>query len=534
VSGTRGEAGGFGDSTGIVRALYQKAMAQEERTKSSKSNFTANSCDVNSLIRLGRYLFSGRRTWRLLAVRCGVLRLKPRGSVDAPRNLFHMNIQGEPRSPESGFHRVRTIPALRWWIGGLLFASTVINYVDRQTLSLLAPYLKQDYHWTNTDYANLVIAFRVAYAIGQTLNGRLMDRIGTKRGLTLTVLWYSIVSVLTPLARGLYSFMGFRFFLALGESGNWPGATKAVSEWFPRQERGLATALFDSGSSIGGAIAPFIVLWLYFRWGTRPAFVVPGLLGFLWLIVWRRLYQPPQDHPRISAAERQMILADQKEDETPARTAPRWRDLLKLPQTWGTIIARSFTDPVWFFIADWFPIYLVAKGIALKSGLIAVWIPFIAADLGNFFSGWLSGRLIKRGWSVGNARKALVVFGGIGVALLIPTIFTVNLYLLTLLFGLATFSYASFTTIANVLPSDLYGKESVATVSGLSGTGAALGTIVVFELAGHLSDARLATGTHLFDPLMIIAGLIPFVGMILVLLLVRNTKATDEGLVRRI
>jgi MFS transporter, ACS family, hexuronate transporter len=445
-----------------------------------------------------------------------------------------MDIHGEASNPRSSTQVVRTIPSLRWWIGAILFASTIINYIDRQTLSLLAPYLKHDFHWTNTDYANLAVTFRVAYAIGQTVNGRLMDRIGTKRGLTLTVLWYSIVSVLTPLARGFYSFMGFRFFLGLGESGNWPGATKAVSEWFPKHERGLATALFDSGSSIGGAVAPFIVLWLYFRWGTRPAFIVPGLLGFLWLIVWRRLYHLPQNHPRISDAERQMLLADHKEDESPAQTRPRLRDLFKLPQTWGTIIARSFTDPVWFFIADWFPIYLVAKGIALKSGLIAVWIPFIAADLGNFFSGWLSGRLIKRGWSVGNARKALVVFGGIGVALLIPTIFTVNLYWLTLLFALATFSYASFTTIANVLPSDLYRNESVATVSGLSGTGAALGTIAVFELAGHLSDARIATGTHLFDPLMVIAGLIPFVGMILVLLLVRNTKATELGLVRRI
>jgi MFS transporter, ACS family, hexuronate transporter len=445
-----------------------------------------------------------------------------------------MGIQTEPKGAEPGLQVRRAIPSLRWWIGGLLFASTVINYIDRQTLSLLAPYLKQDFHWTNTDYANLAIAFRIAYAIGQTLNGRLMDRIGTKRGLTFTVLWYSVVSVLTPLARGLHSFMGFRFFLGLGESGNWPGATKAVSEWFPKQERALATALFDSGSSIGGAIAPFVVFWLYFRWGTRPAFIVPGLLGFLWLIVWRWLYHMPQHHPRISAAERQMILADHKEDQPLAATSPRWRDLLKLPQTWGTIIAKGFTDPVWFFIADWFPIYLVAKGIALKSGLIAVWIPFIAADLGNFFSGWLSGLLIKRGWSVGNARKALVVFGGFGVALLIPTIFTVNLYLLTLLFALATFSYASFTTIANVLPSDLYKNESVATVSGMSGTGAAVGTIAVFELAGHLSDARIATGTHLFDPLMVIAGLIPFIGMILVLLLVRNTKATDQGLVRRI
>ena len=428
----------------------------------------------------------------------------------------------------------RVIPSLRWWIGGILFASTAINYVDRQTLSLLAPYLKHDYHWTNTDYANIVVAFRVAYSIRQTHSGRLMDRLGTKRGLTITVLWYSVVSILTPLARGFYSFLGFRFLLGAGESGNWPGATKAVSEWFPKHERGLATALFDSGSSIGGAIAPFIVLWLYFRWGFRAAFVVPGLLGLLWLAAWRWLYYTPQEHPRISDAERGMILADTQENDMRGQVRPRWRDLLKLPQTWGTIIARTFTDPVFFFIADWFPIYLVAKGISLKSGLIAVWIPFVAADLGNFFGGGMSGYLIKRGWSVGNARKALVVFGGVGVTLLIPTVFTVNLYVLTLLFGLATFSYASFTTIANVLPSDLYASESVATVSGLSGTGAAIGTIIVFELAGHLSDARIATGTHLFDPLMILAGLIPFTGMILVLLLVRNTEATERGLVRRI
>ena len=428
----------------------------------------------------------------------------------------------------------RAIPSLRWGIVVILFCSTVINYVDRQTLSLLAPYFKQDYHWTNTDYANIVVAFRVAYSIGQTLCGRLMDRVGTKRGLTITVLWYSIVSMLTPLARGLYSFMGFRFLLGAGESGNWPGATKAVSEWFPKHERGLATAVFDSGSSIGGAIAPFLVLPLYFRWGMRAAFVVPGLLGLVWLVAWRWLYYRPQEHPRITKAELDMISADAQSDVVPGRPRPRWRDLLKFPQTWGTIIARSFTDPVFFFIADWFPIYLVAKGISLKTGLIAVWIPFVGADLGNFFGGWMSGHLIKRGWPLGKARKALVVFGGIGVTLLIPTILTVNLPALTVLFALATFCYGSYTTIANVLPSDLFLSESVASVSGLSGTGAAIGTIIVYELAGHLSDARLATGTHLFDPLMILAGLIPFIGMILVLLLVRNTRATEKGYVRKI
>lgn len=437
------------------------------------------------------------------------------------------------RMPSAG---VRPIAGLRWWIGALLFASTIINYLDRQTLSLLAPYLKLDYHWSNSDYANLVIAFRVAYSLGQTIFGRLMDRIGTRRGLTLTVAGYSAVSVLTSLAKGFSSFAVFRFLLGAGESANWPAATKAVSEWFPKRERALATALFDSGSSIGGAIAPFLILWVYFRWGWRPAFAVPGMLGFLWLLAWRWLYYPPESHPRISEAELQLIVTDKRESQpqNEERSRPRWSDLLRLPQTWGTIIAKTFTDPVWFFVTDWFPIYLVAKGIELKSGLLAVWIPFIAADCGNFFGGGLSGYLIKRGWSLGAARKAVIIFGGIGVTMLIPTIFTANLYLMAFLFGVATFSYAAFSTMANVLPSDLFRSESVASVSGLSGTGAGLGTIVAFKLIGYLSDSRQAMAGHSFDPIVIVAGLVPLVGMILVLLLVRNTAATDEGLVRRI
>lgn len=418
----------------------------------------------------------------------------------------------------------------------MLFASTVINYIDRQTLSLLAPYLKLQYHWTNSDYANLAIAFRVAYSIGQSLFGRLMDRVGTRRGLTITVICYSIISMLTSSARGFYSFLSFRFLLGAGESANWPAATKAVAEWFPKRERALATALFDSGSSIGGAIAPFLVLWIYYRWGWRPAIAVPGLLGFLWLIAWRWLYQEPELHARISDSEREMITADKRDAEKaqPMRSAPRWSDLLKIPQTWGTIIAKTFTDPVFFFITEWFPIYLVAKGIELKSGLTAIWIPFIAADVGSFFAGWLSGYLVRRGMSLEWARKVPIIYGGIGMTLLIPTIFTTKEYVIALLFAIVTFTYAGFTIMANTLPSDLFHSNSVATVSGLGGTGTGLGTIVAFKLVGYVSDARQATGTHAFDPILILAGIVPFVGMILVLLLVRNNDATERGLVRRI
>ncbi|HJT72203.1 MAG TPA: MFS transporter [Terriglobales bacterium] len=436
--------------------------------------------------------------------------------------------------PAAGSSSRSPIRSLRWWIAATLFASTIINYLDRQTLSWLAPYLKLQYHWTNTDYAYIVIAFRVAYTIGQTAFGRLMDRMGTRRGLTFTVLWYSVVSILTPLANGLYSFGLFRFLLGAGESANWPAATKAVSEWFPKQERGLATAFFDSGSSVGGAIAPYIVLSIYFRWGWRPAVIVPGVLGFLWILLWRKMYRPPETHPRISEAERQLLAQDKRDIEhVTGRTLP-WSDLLRLPQTWGTIIARAFTDPVWFFVADWFPIYLVAKGIDLRSGFLAVWVPFIAADLGNFFGGTASGWLIKRGWTLGWARKAVTIFGGIGVMLLIPTIWTTNLYVIVTLFALATFSYASFSTIANVLPSDLYESGSVASVSGISGSAAGVGTIIAFFLIGRVSDLRQGAATHVFDPIMVVAGIIPLIGMILVLLLVRNTEATKQGLVREI
>lgn len=430
----------------------------------------------------------------------------------------------------------RYIPRLRWLIVALLFASTVINYVDRQTLSLLAPYLKVQYRWTNSDYANIVIAFRIAYSIGQVAFGWVMDRIGTRRGLSITVAFYSLISICTSFARGARSFSVFRFLLGAGESANWPAATKAVSEWFPRQERALATAFFDSGSSIGGAIAPFIVLPIYFRWGWHTAFAVPGVLGIVWLIGWRTFYHDPANHQRISPTELQMIVSGRGESQSESNRAPkaRWIDLLKFPQTWGVIISKTFTDPVFFFVTDWFPIFLVAKGIELRNGLIAVWVPFLAADLGNFFAGTLSGHLIKRGWTVRAARMALVVVGGFGVTLLIPTIFTTNLLVITTLFAVATFSYSSFSTMANVLPTDLYHENTVASVSGLSGAGAGIGTIVAFKLIGHFSDARVTTTTHSFDPIVILAGMVPFIGMLLVLLLVRNTRATDEGQVHRI
>ncbi|MFZ4627701.1 MAG: MFS transporter [Blastocatellia bacterium] len=432
----------------------------------------------------------------------------------------------------------RPIRNLRWWIGGMLFASTVINYIDRQTLSTLAPFLKKEYEWTNTDYAMLVIAFRLSYSIGQTVFGRVMDRVGTRRGLTLSVIGYSLVSMMTALARGWSSFAFFRFLLGAAESPNWPAATKAVAEWFPRRERGLATALFDSGSSIGGAIAPFLIIPIYQHFGWRPAFIIPGFLGLFWVLAWRRLAGSPGTHPRITPEEQEMLLADKLDSlgdravdraaAPPLLSPPAWLDLLRLPQTWGVIIARSFTDPVWFFITDWFFIYLVSRNFQIENSLMAVWIPFLAADLGNFFGGGFSSWLIHRGWSVERARKAVVLFGGIGMTLLIPTLYTSELFAIAGLFAVSTFAYASFSTMAIVLASDLYVDEAVGTVSGMSGTGAGIGTILSTLLIGVISDR------YSFAPILVAASLIPLIGAVLVLTLVRNPREGGHPLLKRI
>src|SRR5215510_7507995 len=218
--------------------------------------------------------------------------------------------QEQPVSIDSVQTKTSPLTNLRWHIGGLLFLSTVINYIDRQTLSVLAPYIKSEYQWTNTDFAWLIIAFRVGYMM-QFASGRFLDWVGTRLGLSLTVAFYSIAAMLTSLATGLKSFAFFRSLLGLGESANWPGATKAVSEWFPKRESGWAVALFDSGSSIGGAIAPFLVLWAYHTFASwRPPFIITGALGFIWLILFRSLYRRPEVHPRLSPEEKQYILSE--------------------------------------------------------------------------------------------------------------------------------------------------------------------------------------------------------------------------------
>jgi len=421
----------------------------------------------------------------------------------------------------------------RWWIGALLLFSTMINYLDRQTFSVLGPHLKSEFQWTNERFALVIIAFRLAYTVGQPVMGRFLDRIGTRDGLTLGVLWYSVAAMLTSLATGLRSFCALRFLLGAGEAANWPGATKAVAEWFPRRERGWAVALFDSGSSFGAAIAVVLVPFLYARLGGwRPAFFLIGTLGLLWLVLWRRSYYPPETHPRVSPEERAMLLADRAEElahgvaPADAGPAPGWGTLLALPQTWGVIAARGLSDPVWFMIADWFAIYLSSKGFAIEQTATGFWVPFLAADLGNFFGGGFSSFLIRRGWSVGRARKVLVVGGALGVLMLIPAAYLSSFVPLVACFAVATFSYATLSTMALALPADLFENRAVASVAGMAGAAAGAGTIVATFLIGVVAD-RFS-----FKPILITASLVPLFAAVLVVRLVRNDARSGRGLLK--
>lgn len=422
---------------------------------------------------------------------------------------------------------VAYISHLRWWIGGALFASTVINYIDRQTLNVLAPQLKSEFGWTNSDFALIVISFRAAYASAQMFAGRILDRLGTRRGLMYGVLWYSAAAMLTALGGGLRSFAFFRFLLGAGEAANWPGATKAVAEWFPKSERGLAVALFDSGSAIGGAIAPALVVWLHAQFGSwRPVFVVTGLLGLGWVAVWSRLYHPPEEHPRIGAAERSLILASRAEEKQrpdgPA-AGDSWGALLRRRETWGITLGRGLTDPVWFFVTDWFAVYLSSKGYAVADTLFSFWVPFLAADAGNFAGGAISSWLVLRGWHPVRARKAVILATGFGMALIGGAAFTASLPLLVTAFAVSTFCYAAWSTMALSLPTDLFPSRSVATVSGIGGTGSGLGTILSTFLIGWSADR------YSFEPVLIGASLIPLAATAAVFLLVHEPAAPTDA-----
>jgi ACS family hexuronate transporter-like MFS transporter len=412
---------------------------------------------------------------------------------------------------------VKPLKRLRWWIVWTLFFSTVINYINRQTFSVLAPVITAELHLSHTQLSTIFSAFQIAYAGTWLVGGVLLDIIGTRLGLALAVIWWSAVSMLTGFANSVLSFSVFRFLLGIGEGCNWPGASKTVAEWFPAKERGVAVAIFDSGSSVGGAIAALTIPWIAIILGWRYAFVLSGILGLLWLILWLVLYHPVAKHPRLSNEERALIEAGRDTATASAQGgALRYVSLLKERNAWGIVLGRSLTDPIWWFYVFWLPQYLSdARGFSLKQIAAFAWIPFVAADIGNFTGGFASGFLIKRGMPVVRARKWVCVVSSLPVLAGIPAATTHNPYWALALISFAVWGYASWSTMGLTFPSDLFPQDVVASVTGLSGLGAGLAGTFFTLAVGWLVDK------FSYFPAFVAAATIPLLATASILILIR-------------
>ena len=420
--------------------------------------------------------------------------------------------------------RPHTPGRVRWWIVWTLFLSTVINYISRQTFSVLAPLITAQYHLTHTDLAKILGAFQVSYAVTWLLGGIFLDAIGTRIGLALAVVFWSLVNIFTGFASSVVGFASFRFLLGIGEGLNWPGASKTVAEWFPSEERSIAVAIFDSGSSVGGAIAALAIPLIAIALGWRAAFVVSGLLGFVWLFLWLRAFHPLDRHPRVSQDEASFIRAGQEVPVISAeRGVRRWLQLVRQRNVWGIVLGRALTDPIWWFYVFWLPQYLSdARGFSLQRIALFAWMPFIAADLGNFTGGFISGYCIRRGVSVVRARTWVCAVSCLPMLAGIPAAGVHNVYAALALICFALWGYASWSTMGLTLPSDLFPQDVVATVTGLSGLAAGLVGSVFTIAVGILVD-RFSYG-----PAFLIAGLLPLLATACLLLLIRAPQNVQD------
>ncbi|MHB8218214.1 MAG: MFS transporter [Candidatus Sulfotelmatobacter sp.] len=406
---------------------------------------------------------------------------------------------------------------VRWWTVWTLFFSTVTNYISRQTFSIVSPLIAAQYHLSHTDLAKILGAFQISYAVTWLLGGIFLDAVGTRIGMALAVVFWSVVNILTGFASSVFGFASFRFLLGIGEGFNWPAASKTVAEWFPNQERSLAVAIFDSGSSVGGALAALLIPWVALAFGWRWSFVFSGLLGFVWLALWLRVYHPLDHHPRVTPEEVALIRTGQDVPRTSTgRGLQRWLDLLRSRNVWGIVLGRALTDPIWWFYVFWLPQYLSdARGFSLKRIAMFAWMPFVAADIGNFTGGLISGYCVRRGVSVVRARTWVCAFSCLPILAGIPAARVHSVYTALALICFALWGYASWSTMGLTLPSDLFPQDVVATVTGLSGLAAGLVGAAFTFAVGILVD-RFSYG-----PAFLAAGLMPLFATVCLFLLIR-------------
>jgi MFS transporter, ACS family, hexuronate transporter len=409
----------------------------------------------------------------------------------------------------------------RWYICGLLFYATSVNYLDRQVLGLLKPVLSRELGWHEADYGWVVFAFQGAYALMMPLAGRIIDRVGTRLSYTLTVLVWSLASMSHALARSAVQFAAARFVWGIGEAGNFPAAIKTVAEWFPKRERALATGIFNSGSNLGALIGPLLVPFVAKHFGWRLSFVVTGSLDLLWVAAWLAIYRQPREHKRISADELALIESDGSEESV--RAIP-YRRLLGTRAAWAFLLGKFLTDPVWWFYLFWLPGFLNRRyGLELARlgpPLIAV---YLAADVGSIGGGWLSGRLLARGYSLTGARKTALMTCALAVVPVSAVMYAGgNLWLATGLVALAAAGHQGWSANLFTLASDTFPSSAVGSVVGLGGLGGAIGGMIISPVVGYWLDYS----HDAYGPLFFCAGFAYLFAFLVVHLLLPKFEQT--------
>jgi ACS family hexuronate transporter-like MFS transporter len=377
------------------------------------------------------------------------------------------------------------IPHLRWLIAALLFTATVINYVDRQTLSILAPVLTRELQLTPIEYADILLGFQLAYAVMYLVSGVLVDRWGTRWAMAAFMAWWSISNMLHAFARSAFGLGAFRVLLGIGEPGNFMAASKATSEWYPPKERAFLNGVANSGAAVGAVLAAPLIVWLWDRWGWRSSFVITGAAGLVWLVAWLWIYRLPEEHPLITSEELRLIREGKPKPEATPRT--RWIELLHMPQTWGLFFSRFLSDPVWWFYLFWLPKYLnEQRGFTMREVGILAWLPYLSADFGSIAGGLWSGYLVKRGWPLLKARRA----GMWPFALIMPVSvwipYAASTSVALAIISLVTFAHMAWKTNQMTVTNDIYPVQVVGSVSGLTALGNGLGAAAFTWLTGEI------------------------------------------------
>ncbi|WP_020601184.1 MFS transporter [Spirosoma panaciterrae] len=387
------------------------------------------------------------------------------------------------------------IPNYRWFVVFLVFIATTINYLDRQIIGLLKPILENEFSWSETDFAHIVMAFTAAYAVGLLLSGWFIDKVGSKIGYAVMIVIWSVAGMLHALARSALGFGLARVGLGIGEAGNYPAGMKTVAEWFPKKERGLATGLFNAGTSIGVVVAVLLVPFILRTYGWPDVFWITGALGFVWLVAWWIFYEVPSRQHRLSAVERDYILAGQELPDENQTASVSWARLFAYPQTWVLIVGKGLIDPIYWFFLFWLPSYFSAMfALDLKKPSWELMLIYLATTLGSIGGGYLSSQLIKRGWPTLKARKtALLAFAVIELSV-ISLQFATNVWTAVGLLSLAVAVHQAWATNVFTLGSDLFPKQAVSSAVGIGGMAGAVGGILFPMLVGSLLDRYRAEG----------------------------------------